>query len=477
MKTVIVLTVLMVVGASGGAYWYWADGRPPKVAFRTAVVERGELRATISATGTIEPEEVVDIGAQVVGIIQKFGPDPRDPSKSVDYGTPVEANGELAQIDNALYRARVDRAMASVEQAKAEVKQSDADLKRSQADLLQLNAKSLQAERDWERSQRLYATQAIAQAEYESSEAAHAVATANVEVGEAMIKQAEAALDRAKKSLLVAEADFREAQKNLDYTTIRSPVKGVVVDRRVNVGQTVVASLNAPSLFLIAKDLRRLQVWASVNEADIGMIRAREPGRDGQPARPGQPVRFTVDAFPNEEFHGEVIQIRYNATMTNNVVSYTVVVETDNSSGKLLPYLTANLQFEIERHENMLLVPNAALRFRPQPQQVVADAREAFAQANRRREAVDARKGTPTGAEGRRESSTLWVEESGLLRPIQVRAGLSDGSVTEIVSGDVREGMAVVIGEAPRKESGGTESSNPFLPRVFKGGGSKGPPQ
>ena len=148
------------------------------------------------------------------------------------------------------------------------------------------------------------------------------------------------------------------ARTNLGYTTIKSPVRGVIIDRRVNIGQTVVASLNAPSLFLIAKDLRRMQVWASVNEADIGHIRL------------DMPVRFTVDAYAGETFHGKVTQIRMNATMTQNVVTYTVVVTTDNSNGKLLPYLTANVQFEMDQRSDVLLVPNAALRWKPQASQM-----------------------------------------------------------------------------------------------------------
>src|SRR4029450_5132323 len=144
-----------------------------------------------------------------------------------------------------------------------------------------------------------------------------------------------------------AEAVWDRPHKSLGYCTITAPVKGVIIDRRVNIGQTVVASLNAPSLFLIAKDLKRMQVWVSVNEADIGSIKA------------GQPVRFTGDAYPNRAFHGEVNKVRLNAAMTQNVVTYTVEVTTDNSSGRLLPYLTANVQFEINRRRKVLVAPNA----------------------------------------------------------------------------------------------------------------------
>ena len=184
------------------------------------------------------------------------------------------------------------------------------------------------------------------------------MAKANVGVDEAAIKQAQATL--------------KQSQINLGYCKIKSPVKGTIVDRRVNVGQTVVSSLSASSLFLLAKDLTRIQVWASVNEADIGRI------------HPGVKVHFTVDAYPNEIFDGEVLQIRLNATMTQNVVTYTVVVTTENKEMKLLPYMTASLQFEIERHENVLKVPNAALRWKPRPKQIAPDIRaETLAAMNR----------------------------------------------------------------------------------------------
>ncbi len=186
------------------------------------------------------------------------------------------------------------------------------------------------------------------------------MAKANVGVDEAAIKQAEATL--------------RQSQINLGYCKIKSPVKGTIVDRRVNVGQTVVSNLSASSLFLLAKDLSQIQVWASVNEADIGRI------------QPGVKVHFTVDAYPNETFFGEVLQVRLNATMTQNVVTYTVVVTTENKdNAELLPYMTANLQFEIDRHEDVLKVPNAALRWKPRPQQIAPDIRaETLAAMNRR---------------------------------------------------------------------------------------------
>jgi HlyD family secretion protein len=217
-----------------------------------------------------------------------------------------------------------------------------------------------------------------------------------------------------------------------------------------------VASLNAPSLFLIAKDLKRLQVWASVNEADIGQIHA------------GQVVRFSVDAYPDEVFKGVVAQIRLNASMTQNVVTYTVVVDTNNDNGKLLPYLTANVQFEVSQRNNVLLVPNAALRWRPQPQQVVPDAREAFVKSQRRRGGnAPADKGAPKSDKDRQHNGTVWAEEGGFVRPVKVRVGLTDGLLTEVSGDDVSEGMEVVVGES--RQNGSVGTTNPFTPQMFGG--------
>src|SRR5206468_9275364 len=210
--------------------------------------------------------------------------------------------------------------------------QAKAGEQRARADLLQMKAKVTQTERDWNRAQQLGPGHgnAISATDYDTAKAVYETAKSALGVGEAAILQAQTDVTR-------AAAALKQAQTNFGYTTIRSPVKGVIIDRRVNVGQTVVASLNAPSLFLIAKDLTRLQIWTSVNEADIGQIRQ------------GQPAHFTVDAYPHETFAGVVSQIRLNATMTQNVVTYTVVVDTDNAHGKLLPYLTANVRFEVNR--------------------------------------------------------------------------------------------------------------------------------
>ncbi|MGC3972051.1 MAG: efflux RND transporter periplasmic adaptor subunit [Pirellulales bacterium] len=298
--------------------------------------------------------------AQVAGRIVAFGKD--DKSKSIDYGSQVAPDTVLALIDDALYKEEVNQAKADVaksramlEQAHTGVKESEADVARAEADLKQMQAQLHKAERDWSRAQQLIKTNVVSQQEFDLYQATYETASAAVGVGNAAVIQAQTALATRQAAVTAASADIERAQallnraeKNLGYTTIKSPIHGVIIDRRVNIGQTVVASLNAPSLFLIAKDLTKVQVWASVNEADIGRI------------QPGQTVRFNVDAYPGETFNGVVGQIRLNAQMTQNVVTYTVVVNADNSSGKLLPYLTANLQFEVTKRSGALLVPNSA---------------------------------------------------------------------------------------------------------------------
>jgi HlyD family secretion protein len=400
-------------------------------------VKQGDLLATISATGTAEPEEIVDVGAQVNGMISKLGPDPTDPNKTVDYGSKVKVGTVLAQIDDALYKAQAE--------------QADATLANAKANLLQLQAHLDQSEQEWKRAEELRPTKAIADTDYDLDVANYKAARANVAVGDAAIKQAEAAL--------------KLARTNVGYCVIQSPVDGVIVDRRVNVGQTVVSSLSASSLFLLAKDLRRMQVWASVNEADIGRI------------QPGTPVTFTVDAFPNEIFRGKVDQIRLNAQMTQNVVTYTVVVATDNSNLKLLPYLTANLNFEIERRRDVLLVPNAALRWKPRPAQVAPAVRQsvmAFLSSSK-----GGGKGAPTAttpgeaksappAKQREDHNRVWVKDGDFVRPVEVQIGVSDGVSTEISGDNVKEGMELVIGEI-HKETAADDTTNPFAPTPFKG--------
>jgi HlyD family secretion protein len=439
-----ILSVVFVGFMASAAFIYQHRSSQDGASFRTVPVQRGNLAATISATGTVEPEEVVDVGAQVAGQIVAFGKDKN--SKTIDYGSVVEKGTVLAQIDDTLYAA--DLAVA-----RAQLQQTRAGVDRSAADLAQLQAKLVQAEQDWNRAKELGPSDALSQSDYDASRSAYEVAKANVAVGEAAIVQA-------KDTVSQAEAALTRAQRNLDYCTIKSPVEGVIIDRRVNIGQTVVASLNAPSLFLIAKDLKRLQVWVAVNEADIGNI------------RPGQPATFTVDAYPGEVFKGEVGKVRLNAAMTQNVVTYTVEVNADNSEGRLLPYLTANLKFLVSERKNVLLVPNSALRWAPQPDQIAPESPGKRNSSSKGEPQPGNRSGSGAGGEGQ-VRGTVWVPEGSLVRAIPVQIGLTDGSFTEVQGEGLQEGSLVVVGERQQKEAGGSASTSPFTPQLFQRRGQR----
>src|ERR1017187_4655583 len=345
-RPVLAIAIIVLVGGAGAGWWWMRSDH--KLSFRTAVVKHGDVAATISATGTIEPIEVVDVGAQVAGLIKAFGTDAA--GKTIDYGSVVEEGAMLAKIDESVYAADLAVAKAQMEQDKAGELSAAASLE-------QTRAKLTQAEADWNRAQELSRSKLLAVSDSDSFKAVYEVARANVAVAEAALAQARAAT-------VQAQAGLDKAQRNLDFCIIKSPVKGVIIDRRVNIGQTVVSSFNAPSLFLIAKDLTKMQIWVAVNEADVGRI------------IPGAPVTFTCDAFPGRQFEGVVGKVRLNATMTQNVVMYTVEVNTENPDNTLLPYLTANVHFMVRKESDVLLVPNAALRWSPSsPAQIASDAR------------------------------------------------------------------------------------------------------
>ncbi len=505
------IVFLLVVGglAAGGWYYYVENARASVTNFRKERVEQKNLAATITATGTLEPEQVIDVGAQVAGLIQKFGPadpDPNDPTKSatpngpvVDYCTEVKPGQILAWIDPTIYQAQVNQAKAALQNAQANLKKSQAN-REGLMDTYKRDMASPSANSD----------QQIV-----TDKAAYQVAVADCAVQDASIAQ--------------AEANLKLAQTNLDYCTIKAPPDSsyTIVDRRVSIGQTVVASLSAPSLFLLAKDLMRMQVWASVNEADVGNIHI------------GQEATFTVDARPGKIYKGIVSQIRLNASMTQNVVTYTVVVNTTNkmidvsplvhsrkpvnaakppsqqssdpalatkyAEGplnttptqelELLPYLTANLTFHVANRENALLVPNAALRWRPQLQQVEPKYKDEYENSLRKKatressndgDAADAPKHAAKGADkdaakahthsgGAASRGMVWVQVPGsnLVRPIKLVTGLTDGAMTEVVSvvdtgiheGDsLDEGAELVTGENATPSAEAT--TNPFAPKM-----------
>lgn len=428
---IVFLLLALVVGL---AAWLWHLQNPPKLFFRTVVVKRGDLASTISATGTIEPVEVVDVGAQVAGQISSFGRD--NDGKSIDYGSIVEEGGILAKIDDSVYAADLAVARAQMEQDRADELSAAANIDQVRARLIQANA-------EWERSQALGASKLLSGSDFDTAKANYEIAKANVAV-------AQAALARARASTVQGQAAIEKAQRSLDFCTIKSPVKGVIIDRRVNIGQTVVSSLNTPSLFLIAKDLTKMQIWVAVNEADVGRIVC------------GGPVTFACDTFPGREFAGTVGKIRLNATMTQNVVMYTVEVNTENPENILLPYLTANVRFIVRKEQNALLVPNAALRWTPSSlEQVAPDSRKpmpADSPGDPKPSKGDKKSGDPRGR--------VWVKDGEFVRPAEVKIGASDGANTAVTADGLREGQEVVTGETAETAQAGT--LNPFLPAVRK---------
>jgi len=439
MKKIMAL-MAMIAGAGAVGYWQWQSRGTARTTFNFAEVKRGHLEATVGSTGTLQPREVVDVGAQVLGRIIYIGKDPQTSRGFVDWGSEVvgpelNSKGEvvkpgtvLAQIDPRLYEAQRNSARASLIAAQANVL---------------VNAAALdQATRNWGRAEKLIGTSGIAQAEYDQYKAAFDAAKANLELSEANVGLAQATLD--------------SAQTNLDYTTISAPVSGVVIDRRVNVGQTVVASLSAPSLFLIAKDLSKMEVWATVNEVDVGKIRA------------DQDVKFTVDAFPGRVYRGSVVHqgklpFRLNATMNQNVVTYTVVVSVDNKDGLLRPYLTANLTFVVADKTDALLVPNAALRWQPVADQIAPDLRDTYYR-------LKGKKRSPTDTDTVNHGFVWVTSDDGHLRYIDVRTGLSDTVNTEVLGvnggGELPEHTQVIIGEVLTGARIG--AANPFVASPFR---------
>jgi len=418
--------VLIAIGAllAEIAVWLWRGRGGHAALFRTASVGRGDVVATISATGTIEPEEVVDVGAQVAGQISSFGVDRS--GKPIDYGSTVEEGTVLAKIDDSVYAADLALAQAQVEQDRA------GELS-AVANLAQLKAKASQAEADWKRAQELGPSEALARTLYDSYKANYDIAVANLAVGEAAVAGAKA-------TTVQGNANLDKAQRDLDFCTIKSPVGGVIIDRRVNAGQTVVASLSAPSLFLIAKDLTKMQIWVGVNEADIGRI------------VPGAPVIFTCDAFPGREFTGTVGKVRLNATMTQNVVMYTVEVNTENPQKLLLPYLTASVRFVVRKDSHALTVPNAALRWLPSSLAEIAPDSRAW----KLRDAAAGGRSDPRG--------TIWLKAGDFARPVDVAVGASDGVNTAVSAESLQEGQEVILGEDARPQSG--SAANPFMPPI-----------
>ena len=384
-------------------------------------MERGDLDLSVSATGTLSAVKTVSVGTQVSGQVAEM---------FVDFNDPVKKGQLLARIDPTLAQQAVTDAQASVERARA-----DLDL----------------AQREYSRNSSLVKEGLLAPGSFDAIESRVAVARAN-------LKSAQVSLDR--------------ARQNLTFTEIHAPIDGVVVERNVDVGQTVAASLSAPQLFLIANDLSRMQILAQVDESDIALIRE------------GQPVRFTVQALPDEPFTGTVQQVRLQSTIAENVVNYTVVVEVENRQNKLLPGMTASLDFLVKSADDVMKVSNAALRFTPpasmlpeRPRTNSTARASGEARPERRRGGPGQAGGSARGERGGSFGRLFYLDDAGAVKVARVRTGISDRSMTEIQGSDIRPGMKVIAG-ITSSDSAEAEASNPFggrqQPQQRRGPGGPG---
>ena len=397
MKKILGLLGVLVLAGAGLAFWF---GRTKDTAeYRTAKVDRGDVVVTVTASGAVQPITQVQVGTQVSGVIEKL---------FVDFNSRVKAGEVVAQIDPAQLKARTD--------------QDRATLARSQADVARVKAGLVQAEKELARSRELAKRELISPSELDAAIATHDSFDAQVKVAEAVVTQSKAALE-------VSEV-------NLRYTTIVSPIDGIVISRNVDVGQTVAASLSAPTLFVIAENLKKVQIQASVAEADVGRVEV------------GDAVTFTVDAYRERVFKGAVSQIRLAPVTVQNVVTYTVMIDADNPGEKLWPGMTASVTIEIDRRADVLKVPNAALRFVP----------------------PDATPDPPPGSRGPRDRTLkVWIHDGRGLKAVEVKSGVTDGTFTEIVKGDLQPGQEVVVGI--RQEGESPRLNNPFTPARRPGGG------
>ena len=326
-----------------GAAWWWLQGRAPELSFRTAKIERGPLQATVSASGAVNPVSQVSVGTQVSGQIKEL---------HVDFNSEVKAGQLIALIDPETFEYRVRQAQADVDAAAAAVLTARANSMAATAAVSRAKVELTEAQRDYERKKMLVDKQFIAQSEGENAQALANSMREALKSAEAQLAVTDAQVKSAQASVTQRLAALAQAKVDLARTRITSPVDGIVIKRTVERGQTVAASLQAPELFVIAQNLQDMQVEASIDESDVGRIRN------------GQRATFTVDAFPGQTFEGNIRQVRKAAQNVANVVTYVAVIGFANSGGRLLPGMTANVRIVTDVRENVLKIPNAALRVR-----------------------------------------------------------------------------------------------------------------
>jgi HlyD family secretion protein len=401
-KLMLALAVVAVVTASVAAY-YRGSGSGSSPALTTATVIRDTVVQAVEATGTLEAVTTVEVGTQVSGTIKAL---------HADYNSQVRKGQVIAQLEPSLFETQVEQARATVQRLQAEIDSARVHVEDTRVKL--------------RRAQELSAQQLIP--------------ATDLETAQASARQAEASLKAAQAQLVQGRASLRNNEVNLGHTTITAPIDGIVISRNVDVGQTVAASMSAPTLFVLAQDLRRMQVNARVDESDIGRI------------EPGQTVEFRVDAHAEDTFTGTVRQVRLEPVIEQNVVSYVTVIDVPNPDLKLKPGMTANVTIEIARADDVLRVPNAALRFRPTTEVFTALGQQA----------------PEPGAAGERSvarGAGVWVLRDGRLARVPVQVGVNDGTATAIVGGELQEGARVVTAVAAQTGTPVQRSASPLLPQ------------
>ena len=409
--------VALALAAGIGAFFILGSKRNAEPKYRTAVVDRGDVTQTVSATGTLSAVITVKVGSVVSGNVAML---------HADFNKQVKKGEILAELDPIPFQEKVDQARAALDKAKVDARNTEIALRRQKA---------------------LWEQQPAAQAD---------------------LDQAQANYDSARAAVGQAEATLRQSETDLRNSKIVAPIDGVVVDRQYDVGQSVAASFQAPTIFTIAKDLTKMQVSADVSESDIGLCKV------------GQRVRFTVDAYPDQAFQGTISQIRLNATVNQNVVTYPVIIEVPNPDLALRPSMTANVSIDVATVHDVLRVPNAALRWRPEEGQAsAASAPTAAAPRPAGSEERAARSGAErgpsgamrqfdrtTGARPRKAGQTVYEMSRGAAepRPVEIRTGITDGRFTQVASGELKPGDVIVVGLATTKAQSARGPTGPGGP-------------
>ncbi len=412
-KIAIVAGIVIIIGLG---IFIVLKSKNNSVQFKTAPVTLGNIRYAVTATGTMNSVTTVLVGTQVSGMIKRL---------HVDFNSRVKKGQIIAEIDSSTFQAQVDQARANLAQAKAIVEKDKAVL----ADLKRIK----------DRNKQLFSQDLIARADLDTSETNFDASNGQLAADTAQVAQMEGAL--------------RFAETNLRYTKIVSPVDGVVVSKSVDVGQTVAASFQTPTLFNIAQDLTKMQIDTNIDEADIGKIKV------------GQDVEFSVDAYPDRIFKGKVFQVRIAPIIVQNVVTYDVVIKVDNPELKLNPGMTANVSVIVAIKDGVLKIPNAALRFRLTEKDGAKVQAESTDKAGSRQQTASGKAGGSRPA-GQR-SYAVWVLEDKKPKRVAVTLGISDGSFTELTSGNIKEGQEVIV-ESLTKATKSSGSNPQSVPRFIR---------